>query len=163
PADPRHTVLLDAERGGEQGARAVRPLNTRVQRVSLRAPVVLADGRARLHRRHRYAADDEVEPCDTRRTLQRAGHGIALARRPDERDVVRRLVPPDRRIRRARLGGPDDRGQRLVLHGHAVGGVGGVLAGVGNDEDHGIADVAYALASEQRAWRGERRRAVATL
>ena len=98
-----------------------------------------------------------------RRALEGARHRFFRTRRPHERNVVGRLVPDDRRARLARVGGRDDHGQRLEFHRHPLGGVGGVRLGVGDDERDGIADVADPLAREQRARRGERRRAVAAL
>jgi hypothetical protein len=134
-----------------------------VERVPPAAPVVLADGGPRLQRGGGHAGDHEVEAGDVGGARERAVHRVAAAGFPHEGDVVGHLVPDRRRPRTGGLGGRRHHRQGLVVHGHPLGGVGGLLGRVRDDQRDGIADVADALAGQRRPRRGERRRAIATL
>ena len=102
--DHAHVALRHLERIGQQRARAVRPLDAGVQRVAPAAPVVLADGGARLHRGGGHAGDDEVDARDVGRARERLVDRLALAGLREERDVVGHLVPHGRCARTERVG-----------------------------------------------------------
>ena len=154
-------ALRDAEDLlGQERAQSVRMLDASMKRVAPGPTVVLANGAARLDRRGSDAADDVVELHHVRGALESARDFVFLARLPHERDVVRYFVPHRRgagasRVYRSRHGR-----KRLVIDADQVQSVGRLLRRFGDNERHGIADVAHAAAG-QRGTRGrERRRAI---
>jgi hypothetical protein len=148
---------------GDRTAQAIRALDAGVERVAAGAPVELADGAARLHRRRRHAVDDEVDLRDMGRTGERALDRVAVARLPHEGHVVGRVVPHGRRAGACRVRGGRHHGQRLVLDRQHLGGVHGLLRRLRDHHRHRIADVTDAIARQRRARRLDRGRAVAPL
>ena len=155
--------MRHAQHVREQGARAVRRLDARVERVAPGAVVVLAHGGARLERRGGHARDHEVERGHVGGTLERARHGVAVARLGDEGDVARRFVPDDGGAGSRRIRGGGDARERLVVHDDPFGGVDGTLAAIGDDQRDRIADMPRAPTRQGRTRRREGGRAVPPL
>ena len=80
-----------------------------------------------------------------------------------EADVVRAVVPDQRRARLDRLRGGDDRGQRLVVDLDQLGRVHRLMHGLGHHEGDVVADPAHAVARQRAVARLIERRAVAAL
>ena len=124
--DHAQLVLRDAEHAGEDEPRDVRDLGGRVERELVAAD--LADRAARLDRGARGAVVHEpVLDRDLR--LGEAGVDVAAADAPLVRPVGAELLPDERRAVLERRLGIHDRGLRVVVDDHVLGGVDGERAG----------------------------------
>ena len=122
-----------------------------------------ADRAARLHARRGDAVDHEVM-LDDLVGLGEGGVGLGLvAFQMHEADVVRAVVPDQRRARLDRLRGRDDRRQRLVVDLDQLGRVHRLVHGLGDHEGDVVADPAHAVARQRAVARPVERRAVAAL
>ncbi len=92
----------------------------------------------------------------------RVGLGL-VAFEMHEADVVRAIVPHQRRARLDRFLGGDDRRQRLVVDLDQLGRVHRLMRGLGDDEGDVVADPADAVARQRAVARLIERRAVAAL
>jgi hypothetical protein len=141
----------------------VRALNRGVDDVAVFRRQIDADRAARLHAGRGHAVDNEAVLDDVR-GLGEGGVGRGLvADQLDEADVVGAAVPDLRGAGFDRLGGGDNRRQRIVIDLNQFGGVLRLRIGFGDDEGDRIADPAHAVLGQHRIRRREHRRAVAAL
>ena len=152
---------LGAEHRGEQIACRGRRLILRIQRGA--AGLVHADRAARLH-------GHGIQPLVVQ--LNPANVGCAMERFVDRRcitvasfggNVCARRLPQQRRARLDRLARIDHARQIFIVDDEAVGGVLRLLARLGDDRRHRLADVEHLALGERRARRRGHRRAVGAL
>ena len=151
--DHAQRALGDAELIGDLTADVMGRLGRGVERELPALGLDCSDERARLDRRSHQAVVDDVDRDHMRSGAERGTHRGFVAPRPAKANVagggfvqLRRAC----RLRGARVGGG---GQRLVVDRDALGRVGGLRQGLGNDRHHRLADVAHRVAREREARR----------
>ena len=146
---------------GELGAERMGALQRRVDGVAAVGRVVIADRAARLHRDRGDAVDDEVAAHHVGGAGEggfgRSGVAVAM----DEADIVRTVVPHQRRARRGRVRCRDDGGQRLVVDLDQLGGIDRRKIGFGHHEGDVVAHPAHPVGHQRRIARPVHRAAVA--
>ena len=159
-----HLVLGDFEHElAELFAEGEVALQRGVDGVVIVIGTIDADGAARLHAGGGHAVDHEAM-LDDLVGLGEGGIGLGLvAFEMHEADVVRAVVPNQRRARLDRFLGGDDRGQRLVVDLDQLGRVGGLMRRFGHHERDIVADPADAVARQRAVARLIEGRAVTPL
>ena len=125
-----------------------------MERISAVRGIIDAERAARLDRIGGDAVVDQANVGDVFGGGESGiGRGL-VAERDGHRDIaVRAIVPDFRCVRLRRLLEIDQRGQRLIVHGHKLGGIARLRLGFGNDEGDVIADTTDAIGEQQPdAW-----------
>jgi hypothetical protein len=143
---------------GELAADAVQSLPGQLEVEAVARGIVARDAGARLDRRHHDAVVHDVDLDDVRRLLHRRGSSDGIALLDVERRVLRRLRPEKRRTFGERGAAVDDGGQRVVVDLDQLRRRARCIGAVGDDERHGIADMAHALDRQRKARRHDQRR-----
>jgi len=149
--DDADLIFRDVEDVRHLHARAVRVLAGRIQRVLLVGRVVLADRDAGLHGHRRQAVVLDPQLHHVLGLGEGRVGGVLAAEHQPEADIALRAVFPN--LGCAILGGflqIHDRGQRLVVHLHELGGITRLRERLGHDEGDAIADEAHFFGVEHR-------------
>ncbi len=148
---------------GERRAGAVDRLDGAADGVALVLCLVAREAAARLH----GVGGDAIDHGAMAHHMVGLGEGgidrALVAGLVAERLVAGIVVPHRRRARRQRGLGAGHRRQHLVVDLDQLGGVLGRVQRLGDDEGDGIADIAHALARQQRLQADEGGRAAAPL
>ena len=157
--DAQLVLGRDADEGREHEPRHMRVLARGVEGVALVARIVLADRGAGLDRVRNQPVVGDVELGHVLGSGKGLVDGGLVAEMPAEDGVVGRDLVDLRRAR-LRLGGVDDRRQRLVIDGDGLGRVLRLRQRLGDDDGDVIADVAHLAKRQRRVRAGLHRRAV---
>ena len=155
--DDPHPLRRQAEAGRDGRLDAQRALARGVDREQALLGVIGGERRARLHMRRGDALGTERLRDDERRLGAGRLDRRTVAELGLESEIAGDGVMDDGRAggeRRERVG---DRGQHLVAHDDALGGVLRRRGGLGDHHRHGLADMAHAISGERRMRRIERR------
>ena len=158
-----HTELVfrrEPDEGREHETRDMRVLARRVEGERIRAHVVFADRRARLHRVRDQTIVDDVELGDVLGLGEGRIRARLVAELPVVELVVGRLVMDCRRAGLAGGSHVRDRGQNLVVDVDHLGRVARLGERIGDDDGDVIADIAHLALRERGVGAGAHRRAV---
>ncbi len=160
--DDAEFLRVGLEHGrGKQTLQQPAALGVGVQRPAL--AVIIGDGRARFHGRDDDAVVDHAQPGDVRRPGELGlGRGL-VADFPVERGVARHVRPDPGGGGVGRDGQVGGGGQDVVLDADRLGGIACLLGGGGDDEGHGIADMAHRAVGQHRMRRHRAGGSVAVL
>ena len=141
----------------ELRAHPVRHLRAGMQRDLVEPGLVRRNRAARLDRVLDDPVVDHVERDDARRSRECRLNGGAVAQLPVEAEILRRIVPHQRRIGTGAVVRLRHRRQRLVLDLHQLRRIARLLQCPGDDERHRVTGEAGAVAGQQRlVFRAER-------
>ncbi len=145
-ADP---MARNIERRRQRVAHDARHLGGRMKRQRLAARFIFGKTGARLDREHGLAVHAEAA-FDAHRRGLRGGVDVAALELAADQHVAAGFFMQQRRAgTRGRLRVADC-SQRLVVDGDKLEGVLGVVAALGDDADHRLADIAYLVLRERK-------------
>ncbi len=157
-----HPAFRHAQHARQLAAKRMGALQRGVNGVVILRAVVDADAAARLHGGGGDAIDRETMAHHVSGLGEgRVGRRL-VADLMHEADVVRAVVPYQRRAGFDCVGSENHGGLRLVCHLDELGRVDSLVESLGNHEGDTIAEVAHTIRDQRRIGRTEQRRSVAS-
>ncbi len=143
---------------GKLPPQAVHALAGQQQFEAIGGRIVVTDPGARLDRGDDQPVVDQLDLDDMGSLAEGRGDRRLVAALEPVGQIARRFVPQPRRCRGERRRRVDHRRQRPVRHRDPLGGVTRLVAGVGNNERHGVADMTNPVLRQGPARRHDHRR-----